>query len=534
METAFQEFLDRFETVIKPLSRELNLSFWESSISGRRKDYARTAVLELKLRQIYANREEFEQLKTFKESGTIRDPLLARQLTVLYNSYLENQIDPKLMKKIVFLSTEVENTFNTFRARLDGSPITNNQILDILRHETNVSVRRKAWEAGKEIGHLVVHKLLELVKLRNEAAQHLGFNNYYEMSMILSEQEPREIGQLFQKLADLTDEPFKNLKARVDEKLSGRFGIEPFEMQIWHYEDPFFQEAPRISEIDLNRCFLNQNVVTLSQKFYNGIGLPPGSILKNSDLYEKLGKEQHAYTIDIDRMGDVRILANVKHDEYWMSTMLHELGHGLYDFCIDRSLPFLLRTHAHIFTTEAVAMFFARLSRNADWIDKMAGIPQKWKKKVAREAGQALRLQQILFSRWAQVMVNFERALYANPDQDLNGLWWQLVEKFQYIRRPEGRNAPDWATKIHVCSAPVYYHNYALGEIMASQLVHFIRTSVLGLSADQSAGFVEMPEVGAFFKEKIFLPGAKYHWNDLLKQATGEALTPDYFVRQFV
>ena len=35
----------------------------------------------------------------------------------------------------------------------------------------------------------------------------------------------------------------------------------------------------------------------------------------------------------------------------------------------------------------------------------------------------------------------------------------------------EGRAAaPDWAAKIHIATNPVYYHNYMLGEMMASQL----------------------------------------------------------------
>ena len=40
--------------------------------------------------------------------------------------------------------------------------------------------------------------------------------------------------------------------------------------------------------------------------------------------------------------------------------------------------------------------------------------------------------------------------MYGNPDQDLNKLWWDLVEKYQEIRRPEGRDAPDYAAKIHI------------------------------------------------------------------------------------
>ena len=91
-----------------------------------------------------------------------------------------------------------------------------------------------------------------------------------------------------------------------------------------------------------------------------------------------------------------------------------------------------------------------------------------------------LRDRLLIFSRWCQVMLRFEKAMYADPDQDLNRLWWDLVEKYQGVRRPEGRNAPDYASKIHIVSAPCYYHNYMMGQLFASQVHHTIAREVLG------------------------------------------------------
>jgi len=34
--------------------------------------------------------------------------------------------------------------------------------------------------------------------------------------------------------------------------------------------------------------------------------------------------------------------------------------------------------------------------------------------------------------------------------------------------------------------------------------------------------------------EKIFAPGMKYEWNDMIERATGEKLTAKYFAKQFV
>ena len=66
------------------------------------------------------------------------------------------------------------------------------------------------------------------------------------------------------------------------------------------------------------------------------------------------------------------MLANIVPNEYWMGTMLHELGHSVYSSKnIPASVPYVLRTDAHILCTEGVAMMFERFSKNGAWLVKM-------------------------------------------------------------------------------------------------------------------------------------------------------------------
>ncbi|MFQ6617672.1 MAG: M2 family metallopeptidase [Fidelibacterota bacterium] len=533
-ETKLEGFINEHVKIIKPILKQMNLTYWNASISGKKEDYDSFAQLQIKLRKIYSSREDFQRVKEFKESGEIKNRVLERQLTRLYNSYLENQIDTTLLKLMVEKSTYVENKFNTFRGKIDGKEVTNNDIIKILKEERDSERRRKAWEASKQIGEVVAPDLLELVKMRNRAARDLGFDNYYVMMLTLREQDENELINLFSKLKEVTEDPYRRLKGELDSILAERYEISREELRPWHYEDPFFQEAPAISEVDLNNYYRGKDILNLSDQFFEGMGLPVTEILNRSDLYEKEGKDQHAYCTDIDREGDVRILANIKDDERWMGTMLHELGHGVYDLNIQRELPFLLRAPAHIFTTEAVALFFGRLSKNAGWMMDNLSITGDTKAEIEKATGKTLKLEQLIFSRWCQVMVNFERALYKNPDQDLNQLWWDLVEEYQFVKRPEGRDKPDWASKIHITSVPVYYHNYMLGEIMASQLAYYIATEVLKLNSPAEIKFSGNPKIGRYLKTRVFKPGAMYHWRDLLIYATGEPLNPEYFVKQFV
>jgi peptidyl-dipeptidase A len=127
-----------------------------------------------------------------------------------------------------------------------------------------------------------------------------------------------------------------------------------------------------------------------------------------------------------------------------------------------------------------------------------------------------------VFARWCLVVVRFERAMYADPGRDLAGAWWDLVESLQGVRRPEGRSAPDWASKIHLAVAPVYYQSYLLGELLASQLDQAVR--------EHAGGFVGRPPAGAFLAERVFAPGATLPWRDLVAAATDRPLGPAAFL----
>jgi peptidyl-dipeptidase A len=297
----------------------------------------------------------------------------------------------------------------------------------------------------------------------------------------------------------------------------------------WHYQNRYFQEAPDIYPVDIDGYYKNNDPARLAAVFYNGIGLNADAIIAKSDLYEKPGKNQHAFSTDIDREGDVRTLDNIKPDSYWMNTILHELGHGVYSYYNDRNLPFTLRDAAHTFTTEAIAEMFGRFAKNPLWMTKMGLIDEKEAARISDNLTKSSRLQMMVFSRWAQVMYRFEKGMYENPDQDLNKLWWDLVEKYQMIKKPEGRNMPDWATKIHIALYPCYYHNYLLGEVLASQLYSYITTNV-----SKNNSFVGEKAVGQWLEDKVFRPGSRYYWNDMIERATGEKLTAKYFAKQYV
>ncbi len=528
-ERELADLIERFVSEMQPLELQHNHAFWLANTTGEARHEEESARLDAAMRMILARREPYAQLSQLRESGPLADPLFDRQLTLLHQAHRARQLPPEMIERQVQLEKALERRFNQFRAQLDGRAVTDNELVDVLRDSTDLALRRRAWEASKQIGPEVEADLLTLVKLRNEGARLLGFANYYSMSLELDELDERELFDLFDELERETTPLWKEYKGALDRRLAQRLGVAEEALRPWHYADPFFQEAPP-AEVSLDPFYGGQDLVALTERYFEAVGFRIHDMVQRSDLFERPGKCQHAFCMSMDRGDDVRVLCNVRPTERWMGTMLHEYGHAVYDQNVDRSLPWLLRSQAHILSTEASAMLFGRLSKNPVWLREWAGADASERAKHAEPVASAVRQQLLVQTRWEMVMVHMERALYRDPDQDLRALWWDLVERFQWVRRPEDRHAPDWASKIHFSIAPVYYHNYQLGEMLASQLQDHLLHRVLGGGADVWERYVRSPKVAEFLVREFYSPGRRWNWRELTKRATGRPLESRPFV----
>jgi peptidyl-dipeptidase A len=524
-------FLQQYNATVRPVEIEVALWWWNANTSGRDDDFRKKQETETRLDALLSDPKAFAELKAIR-GGRISDRLLARQIEILHLGYLAKQVDPKLLAAMLEKSNAVEKAFNVYRPKVDGQELSENKIREILQQSRDSRKRRAVWESGKAVGPIVEPRLKELVKLRNQAARKLGFSDYHVMQLQLGEQKQDDVLRLFDELDRLTREPFRKAKAEIDAVLAKHCGVAVDDLRSWHYHDPFFQESPAVFGGDTEAIYRKVDILKACREFYAGIDMPVDDVLRRSDLYEKPGKSPHAFCTDIDRAGDVRVLANVAPGHYWLGTMLHELGHGVYSSKnIPSSLPYVLRTDAHPLSTEGVAMMFERVADNAASLKAM-GVSVPSPEEFNAAAARLRRNRLLIFSRWCQVMFRFEKALYANPDADLNRLWWDLVEKYQEVHRPDARNAPDYAAKIHIVSAPAYYHNYMMGELFASQVHRAIAEKALGGVDPSQAVYVGRKEVGRFMKDRVFAPGRTLNWNELTRFATGEPLSAKAFAAE--
>jgi peptidyl-dipeptidase A len=518
-----REFIAKHEEDVRPLDIAVARTWWDANVSGKDEDYKAKEDAENRLNQRLADTKAFAELKAIREARP-SDTLLARQIEVLYLQYVSRQIEPELLKQMVTVANDVSKAFAKHRPHLDGKELTENQVREVLRTSNESAKCRAVWEAGKEVGRIVEADMKRLVRLRNEAAVKLGYKDFHKMQLALGEQDQDDVLRLFDELDDLTREPFRQAKARFDAVLAAQFGIAVSDLRPWHYRDPFFQTAPEMGAAETDAIYKPIDILDLCRRYYTGIGLPVDDILARSDLYEKPGKNAHAFCTDIDRVGDVRILCNIVPGHEWLKVTLHELGHGVYSKWLPQSVPYVLRDASHPLTTEGIAMMMERLPDSPEFLAAM-GVAVPDPEKFRAAAIQRRRDGLLVFSRWCQVMFRFEKTLYENPEQDLNRAWWDLVEKYQELRRPEGRNAPDYAAKIHICLTPAYYHNYLMGEMFSAQVHQAIAREALGGAEPSRAVYVGKPAVGKFLQDRVFGPAMTLPWNDLTRFATGEPLS---------
>jgi peptidyl-dipeptidase A len=509
------------EDKLGALETEFHSAYWESQTEATPDSEARRTELELELRRIKGDPESLTRV-TEALGEELHEPVLKRQLDVLRRSLTANQMDDDLRAEMVSVSSAVESEFASFRPEINGVRLSDNDILGLLATSVDEDERRSAWEASKEIGARVDDRVRDLARLRNQASRYLGYADYYRMTLELSEIPEEWLFSFLNDVEQLTQEPYSRMKQALDERVAHRLGVDV--VYPWHYADPFFQEVPPDGRVDLGGVLGSLSPADLAAETFAGWGIDLAKVFERSDLYPRERKSQHAFCLDVDRTGnDVRILANIVPGEFWTSVMLHESGHAAYDLQIDQQLPYLLHRPAHTFVTEAMAILSGRLVRDPKWLVDVAGIETGVVNGLADGLRRTSAAQELLMARWVLVMAHFERELYSDPESDLDSLWWDLVARFQMVTPPPDRSAPDWAAKIHVAAAPVYYHNYLLGAVLSCQL----ETEIVA----EGGALVGNRGVGEWLTERLFRAGHLKRWDELITQATGRPLDAKDFAR---
>lgn len=520
---SFEHFLESFVKIASAKSQQALKAHWILETTGSQDAADLFAALTEEVRLLYHDHSAFKQLLKWNQEKKIKDPLLQRQLNVLLRAFKQNSADKPLLSLLSKKEAELMQTYAQFRSEIDGEAVSENDIRTILRQEKTPVKRVKAWAASKEIGNALAPKTLELVNIRNKIARGIGYNDYFKMQLDLQEVNEERLFSLLDTLFEKSEDTYQKIINDIEENQSRKFKVPKNKLGPWAWCEPFCQEDPLATQ-ELDSLVHGVDISQISVQFYKKMGINIVPILEKSDMWERPGKNQHAFCTNIDRNKDIRTLNNVKSSIKWLETVLHEFGHAIYEMAYDSNLPWLLKEPPHMITTEAMALLAGRQAYSSPTLYTMLEVSAKH----SNHARESLRRRQLIFSRWVLVMSHFEREMYNNPNQDLNALWWSLVKKYQKIKPPKNRESKhDWAAKYHISLAPVYYFSYLLGELFASA----IEDKIEKITGTRD---IASKKAGKFLQEKLFFPGNTLNWEKLIHNVLGTDLTPDPWLSQFV
>src|SRR5438552_493847 len=82
-----QRFIATHEAKVRPLEVATSLAWWNANVTGKDEDFKRKEEAQNRLDEALADRAAFAQLQGLKDAnqkGFIEDPLVARQIDLLY------------------------------------------------------------------------------------------------------------------------------------------------------------------------------------------------------------------------------------------------------------------------------------------------------------------------------------------------------------------------------------------------------------------------------------------------------------------
>lgn len=496
------------------------------------------------------NPKIIEEARELLKDRNLLNPITVLELErVLLNAAEAPMTNPELAAERIAAETRQASILNSFVFKLDGKPITANEIDNCLNTVTNLSERRAVWETSKQSGPALKPGLVQLQKLRNGVAQELGFKDYFTLQVASYGMSADEMLRLQDSFMRDLKPLYLQLHTWVKYELAKKYGQPvPNRIPAHWLNNRWSQNWNGLVEgVNFDDRFKDKSpewIVKTAEQFYTGLGFPslPESFWKLSDLYPLPAnairkKNTHASCWHVDLDGDIRSLMSVEPNWQWFETAHHELGHAYYFMSYSRpEVPPLLRIGANTGFHEGMGELISMACGQAPYLKTVGVLPQDYKvDQTAFLLNDAL-ANTVPFIFWSSgTMTHWEAEVYAknlSPDR-WNARWWQFVRDYQGVDAPSDRGEEfcDAATKTHINDNPAYYFNYAVATVLKFQFNDYIARNILK-QPPQSCNYANSKEAGAFLKS-IMEKGGTQDWRKVLHDATGEDLSTRPMVEYF-
>lgn len=528
-EDSLIDVISHYEETVVPLHRQIQSVRWKFS-ETEVDSYCRVRDSFYRLQiEFLHDPPTFSKLSDIRQNRSlIKDPYLLRQLDILYDEYLLYQADTALLRHIVdldaYLRRQVWYRLSCEETR--GAEQT-------LRHSQRDSDLYRAWHHIKASGLSVRDSLLLLVDLRNELARSLGYPDYFSLKLDLDDLDMDYVDGMMDKLYKESRAAYHEVASAVKEELCRKYGLKENQIRPWHMRGYFLEYGWRACGPNRDPYYSYVSMVDVASRFFAGIGLDLEDVLGRSDLSGS--KKYPVYTcLNMDREGDIRLLCNLSDTENDLHKLLGQVGIAVYLKNIPNALPYLLKAPPAPLVKEGVYSFFSRMSGYSNWVLSMGILSVSQAGDLRGTYQQRLHEEQLFWVSWSMMMYEFEKALYRDPAQNLDSLWKELMWKYLEVDLGEDRQGKsDWAAEPYFVILPCSFHNSVLGELWASQMVHYFCLSDVRNGSEMNPDFVGNEAIGEHLKKKVFGIGASKDWREVTYTATGDSLSTIYFIRQF-
>ena len=512
----FVKLRESFSEKLYPIILKLNISDWNFYINSTDENLEIMTKNSDELTKLWQDKNLYNEFLKLKNK--ITDEHEKKQLKDIIKSFEEELNSGEDLKQLRDKENEIAKKYNSYVPKIDEKETTKVEISEILQKEKDVDLRKKAYEANIIGGDLIAEDLREFAKLRNEYAKKQGFSNYFEYKLKDSyEVDINELEILLNDVYNKTLPIIKNIINKEQENLKKVFNVE--DLKPYHYG--FLSEDKPEKKVN-DYITTKEQMVEIAKKAYKGMGYDIDKLQQEGkltlDLFPRKNKNTHGFCFGIDQEADARILANLTNDAHSLETLNHELGHCVYTLGTVKTLQYFDREQ-YPAMTEAVAMMMQDLQKREN---VFKGIVNN---DVLNEYKQTFIENEINFITKALTIINFEKEMYKNPDQDLKQLWHDMKVKYQMRDKKEELDN-GWATIPHYLSHPAYYQNYFRATIIKAQMYNYLR--------EKLGNITENSKTAEVLKEELFKYGISMEENELIENFTGKKLSVDDFFKSLI
>jgi peptidyl-dipeptidase A len=443
------------------------------------------------------------------KSNSLADKPLARRLELWHRVFMGGTIyaDSSIARR----ENALQQTITNFAFTFNGSSITRAKVSTQMRQEKKESRRHALWSVTSQLSAATAGDLLSLVKSRNERARHLGFPNYYSLTLHLNAIDEEWLLKTLDFLEEQTHELYEDFITASSKKLHiKKFGPWDFDYAL--------REAVALPD----KYFPSDSVFNAIHEFEKGIGLNVDSLpIKESVKDIPYGGLNLA--IDIPR--DTRFMVNPMQGHRFYAVAFHEYGHALKAVHTNVEYPILkgyewvpgAQCSAY---EEGVADMHAEFTDDSLWLTTFPAVKQKLVEKYLASRG----IPGIYRLRRAMKDFFIEYEMYKNPDQNMDSLEHAMFKKYLLVDI-DSTEHHQFASSIWYASYPCYFQNYIMAGMIATQLQEAL-SNKFGIEKCIN------PHLAQWMIDHLYESGEKLEWNERIRNATGKSLEPGAYLRK--